>query len=335
MNHLKRLKSHASGRWREILLNLAPHISPMIERGRRHGPCALCGGKDRARCHDDFNETGGMFCNQCAGGSDGLAVLQWANDWSFQQAMDALKSHLGLADGQLPSLTLRPKPELVPIKDWENERRRLKAIWDATEPDSGRIKKYLDSRGLTVEVPPTLRLHPSLGSYNEGLEGYFQAMVARIQRDGETIGLHFTYLDVGDHGKAPISRPKKIRKCVDNISGGAIQLFEPQPGEALALSEGIETALSVMEMTGYAVWCCMNAAMLEKIIIPDSVSDVVICGDLDKENRGQQATERLAERLYREGKTVNIALPPGPIPTGLKGIDWLDVLVKDGEVAYV
>jgi len=73
--------------------------------------------------------------------------------------------------------------------------------------------------------------------------------------------------------------------------------------------------------------------MLEKVKIPDSVSEVIIAGDLDRSGRGQQATERLAERLHHEGKQVKTALPPGPIPDGGKSVDWLDVLAESREVA--
>ena len=77
MFKIETIKTHAFGRWPEILLNLAPHLEPMVSRDRKHGPCPLCGGKDRARCHNDFSESGGVFCNQCGGGADGIAVLQW------------------------------------------------------------------------------------------------------------------------------------------------------------------------------------------------------------------------------------------------------------------
>ena len=264
---VKQIKSLAVGRWPEIIHALAPHLAPLIERGRKHGPCVLCGGKDRSHCHNDFNETGGIYCNQCAGGSDGLAVLQWANGWDFRQTMDVVSSHLGLTDGKIPPLKPMQIPEPAPTKDWERERQRLKALWDATEPDNGRIRRYLESRGLTVDVPPTLRLHPSLGSYGKEFEGYSPAMVARIQRNGETIGLHFTYLDKDGPGKAPVSKPKKIRKCVESISGGSIQLFEPVDHLPLALTEGIESALAVREITGFPVWACGNSVLLTKVKI--------------------------------------------------------------------
>lgn len=90
------IKTHAAGRCHGIVLSLAPHLAPLVERGNRHGPCPLCGGQDRARCHNDFNETGGIFCNQCSGGSDLFATLMWANNWTFPEAVEAVVGSLGL-----------------------------------------------------------------------------------------------------------------------------------------------------------------------------------------------------------------------------------------------
>jgi len=96
------VKSHAVGRCGDIALALAPQLAPMIERGNRHGPCPLCGGRDRARCHNDFRETGGIFCNQCGGGADIFAVLMWANGWSFPETLEAVAGVLGVREGYCP-----------------------------------------------------------------------------------------------------------------------------------------------------------------------------------------------------------------------------------------
>jgi len=90
MIDLLAVKAEAIGKWANILKNHAPILKPIIERGKKHGPCPLCGGKDRARCHNDFDETGGILCNQCGGGADGIAVLEWANDWTFTEALQAV-----------------------------------------------------------------------------------------------------------------------------------------------------------------------------------------------------------------------------------------------------
>ena len=60
MNTIER----ATGRWREILPQLGIETRFLVNR---HGPCPLCGGKDRFRC-DDRDGSGSYYCNQCGPG---------------------------------------------------------------------------------------------------------------------------------------------------------------------------------------------------------------------------------------------------------------------------
>jgi len=90
MKNAEQIKGELSGQWGQEILKHAPQLSEMVARGKKHGPCPLCGGKDRARCHDDFDETGGVICNQCKGGADGIATIMWANDWTFKETLNAL-----------------------------------------------------------------------------------------------------------------------------------------------------------------------------------------------------------------------------------------------------
>ena len=60
----------AQGRWQGILaeLGLSDYLSG------KHGPCPICGGKDRFRW-DNKGGNGTYFCNQCGAG-DGFKLLQ-------------------------------------------------------------------------------------------------------------------------------------------------------------------------------------------------------------------------------------------------------------------
>jgi putative DNA primase/helicase len=51
----------ARGRWREILPIFGIETRYLHNR---HGPCPLCGGKDRFR-FDDRDGSGSYYCNQC------------------------------------------------------------------------------------------------------------------------------------------------------------------------------------------------------------------------------------------------------------------------------
>ncbi len=54
----------AHGRWTEILPLLGVDPRFLVNR---HGPCPLCGGKDRFR-FDDKDGSGSYYCNGCGAG---------------------------------------------------------------------------------------------------------------------------------------------------------------------------------------------------------------------------------------------------------------------------
>ncbi len=330
------IKNFCAGLWFEIILSLASHLSGIIERGRRHGPCPLCGGKDRARCHNDFEDTGGIFCNQCRGGADGFSVLMWANGWTFPEALEAVKTYLGLGNGQVPiARPVSPKTKQIPAKNWEDDLRKMEAVWEKATQDTGRIAEYLEYRGLgcrdlPISVPDTLRLHPSLNYYHQGETASYPCMVAEIILDGKRVGLHRTWLDPDASGKAPCSQPRKAWKCVESMTGGAIRLYPVEEGKPLAIAEGIETSLAVRHLTGLPTWSAINSTMMAKVLLPENIKSVIICADKDKSEAGQRAADKLAERLINEGREVKISYPPIPIPENAIGVDWLNFLnIKD------
>ena len=70
----------ANGNWREILCLLGVNI-PM---NKKHGPCPICGGKDRFR-FDDKDKRGTWICNQCGAG-DGLNLVCKTKSISAKEA---------------------------------------------------------------------------------------------------------------------------------------------------------------------------------------------------------------------------------------------------------
>jgi hypothetical protein len=107
------------------------------------------------------------------------------------------------------------------------------------------------------------------------------------------------------------------------LVGGAIRLFAPGP--LLGVAEGIETALAVHVRTGMPVWSAVSANLLERLEPPAKTSLVVIWADRDRSGTGAAAALLLRERSLGPGILVAVHLPPGPIPPGAKGVDWVDV----------
>ena len=73
----------ARGRWREILPLLGIETRFLQNK---HGPCPLCGGKDRFR-FDDRDGSGSYYCNQCGPGA-GLLLIRKLRGWNHRTACD-------------------------------------------------------------------------------------------------------------------------------------------------------------------------------------------------------------------------------------------------------
>lgn len=122
---------------------------------------------------------------------------------------------------------------------------------------------------------------------------------------GELHAVHRTYLDKDGRKKAPVQPAKMtlgpIGHCGIHLAPAA---------EKLALAEGIETALSVMQVTGIPTWSTISAGGLQKIILPlpPLCSDIIIAADADVV--GLNAAHEVAQRFIEEGRQVRIAVPP-------------------------
>lgn len=210
------------------------------------------------------------------------------------------------------------------------KRKRLSDVWSQSKAISYNdpINRYLQARGIKLNsYPSCLRYHSGLPYYHNGIEiGKFPVMIAMIQGpDGKAITLHRTYL--GDGCKADVSKPKKLMSpAVKGASlGGAIQLYPPTHNGTIALAEGIESALAFHIASGLPIWATVSAVGMERIVLPASITNVLIAADNDHSGTGQKAASELASRLYLEGKQVKIIMPP------TLGHDFADLLLEEGE----
>lgn len=341
---------HANGNWHQILFDLGPGLRDALEAGsNRHVSCPVHGGTDGFRLFDDYRDTGGGVCNTCGNKPSGELLLSWVNGWGWQETRDHVRGFLGLDSCHNVVPIRRHKPETVatePPKPDEKARERLRRVWRESVPawheDAAPLKKYLERRGVPLSIfPPAIRFHRSLPYFDEETKnplGSFPTMVSIIvNAEGKAVSLHRTYL-TADGDKAPVPSPKKeMSKILPRItSGGAIRLYEPTA--VLALAEGIETALAVRLATGLPVWSCVNAGLLEQVVIPPSVKVVLICADRDKPlkdkrwPRGEEAARKLMDRMSNEGRYARTYLPPAR--QNGEGIDWLDVLNERGKDAF-
>jgi len=284
----------------------------------------------------DFADTGGTVCNTCGSFADGFATLEWSSGRSFADVLADVADALGMepktnGSGRTTTKTTAPTVHPATKKDTEaaaKGRERLVKTWRAATKDTGgRVAEYLRSRGLSGTVPPVLRLHPALGYYSDDDPpkklGTYPAMVAKVQdAAGLSVALHRTYLDPDGPGKADVPKPKKAQ---GPTAAAAVRLAEPV--DVLAVTEGIETGIAVLEATGTPTYAALSAGGLEDVQVPPRVKRVELWADRDETATGQKAAAEAAARLWSEGREVVVLLPPQV------GRDWLDVFTSDGAEA--
>jgi putative DNA primase/helicase len=188
-------------------------------------------------------------------------------------------------------------------------------IWRGASPAAGSIiESYLRGRGITLPVPPSIRCGTRLH-----LDRYeLPAMVAVVQRpDGKIVAAQTTLLTAAGK-KAPVATP---RISTGALGAGAVRLAKAT--EVLGIAEGVETALSAMQLTGVPAWACLGAARMHRVEFPADVRELHIFADNDEP--GRAAAERTAHANRHRRVVVHFA------PDGAN--DWNDVLLAGARAA--
>ncbi|GGD50720.1 DUF7146 domain-containing protein [Aurantiacibacter arachoides] len=298
----------ARGKWKGILLHLGVEAKFL---DNRHGPCPLCGGRDRYRW-DNKNGNGTYICGQCGAGN-GLQLLMNLKGWDFVTAAREVDDVVGNVDPDPPTREM----------DDPTRVRLMNKLWQSATPliSGDRAHRYLASRAaLPSTIPSCLR---STGWCPAPDGVHRSALLALVSGpDGEPVNIHRTFL--GPNGKADMENPRALMpgRIPD---GAAIRLFAAT-GEILGIAEGIETAFAAADRFGIPVWSAMNAAMLAKWTPPAYVREVWIFGDNDAKFGGQAAAFGLAHRLAgRLDLQVQVHVPIEA------GHDWADEITHAGK----
>jgi putative DNA primase/helicase len=185
-------------------------------------------------------------------------------------------------------------------------------IWHQGLPAKGTLVEiYLQSRGITLPLPWSLRFHPAL-RHSPGQT--WPAMIALVTDavTGDGIAILRTFLARDGKGKAPITPEKKM---LGPCRGGVVGLAPV--ADSLLIGEGIETCMSVMQATERPTWAALSAPNLRSLNLPNAVREVTLLADGD--DPGEAAARAAGNRWRLEGRRVRIARPP-------RGLDFNDVL---------
>jgi len=295
-------------RWYEILSHFG--IPEQALRMKKHGPCPLCGGKDRYRWTDKDNN-GCYFCNGCGAGN-GFSLLMKFKDWDFKTA--AQEVDLLLNNGSLNTTVKTAQKESN-----KDPRIALRKVFNSAKKakDGGEVQRFLSLSGLSVPVEDLgcVMEHKNLFYYESGQS--FPAMLALVKsHDGRDVSIQRIYIQGGK--QAPVDSPKKTMTPIETINGASVRLF---PIAAhIGIGEGVLTCIAAHELFHLPVWSVLSTNGMKTFIPPKGITEVTLFADNDQNFAGQAAAYYGANRLFRDGFKVNVIVPEAP------DTDWLDVL---------
>ena len=270
---------------------------------RRYGaaPCPVCQPERRK----------GKNALTLADGRNGLLAHCKRSGCEFSDILKAA----GLRSGDYAP----PAPATLAKREAEAKaeamKRALQAerLWHDAQPIAGTLAEtYLRARGISCQLPRTLRFHPD--AWHGPTARRWPAMVAAVQGAGAA-AVHRTWLRPDGTGKAPIEPAKAM---LGSTQGGAVRLSDGL--SRLVVCEGIETALSlscgILDAPA-AIWAALSTSGIRGLRLPARPGRLTIAPDGD--GPGREAAHALAERAHGLGWQVGI-LDPGD------GADFNDIL---------
>jgi Toprim domain len=212
---------------------------------------------------------------------------------------------------------------IAPSPRASNVARALDA-WRRAMPAAGSlVETYLQGRGITCPPPASIRFLPRQRNWNDGKP--YPAMIALVQRvpgadDYAALercpslidaGTHFTFLQVSAlDGNVRKAATDASKLTLGQLRHGGVWLTPVEEiSKRLVVAEGIETALSVMQITKLPTVAALSAAGMRSLRWPPQVRRLWIAADNDQ--AGLKAAEVLLGRALCAGLQAHIRIPAG------------------------
>ncbi len=242
---------------------------------------------------------------------DGFIVHSFAGD-DWRECRDYVRQHVGYSRWQptRSSKPSSPNPSLR-VSNGGDTSAKAKYLWGKSKSIEGSpAETYLRvCRGVQGPIPATLRYLPPTKKHPPAMIAAFtmaveiEPGVLCVQSDAvravQMISLTFNGL-----AKAGIPEPKKI--IGRGASGVPIILAPPNDLLGLAITEGIEDALSIHAATGLGAWAAGGGPRMPALAesVPDYIDYVTIFADDDRS--GRDGALGLLLRLQRRGISAQI-----------------------------
>ncbi len=286
-------------RWPSILAALDIYFPA----GGQHGPCPVCGGKDRFR-FDDKRGRGTWFCNHCGHG-DGLDLVARVRRCDIAEAARVVTALASSASETPPARekTVDPRPLAE----------RIKALMAATSTGESR---YLKARGL---MTPAMLLTAA------------QAMTIGRVRFGEGSLLLPMFRTSGELAGAQLITPGGEKRLYPGtqLKGAFIPVNHgPEPSK-LIITEGYATALTLQQCSSCHVVAAvsannlLNVAQAFRARYPQCC--LILAGDNDIHPDGAANTGKLMAEKAALAVDGWVSLPPTDT-----ACDWDDFRQRHG-----
>ena len=197
----------------------------------------------------------------------------------------------------------------------DGQRRKARWIWRAALPALETcVERYLGARGIAGPLPKEIikylpadgpGRHPAMlvpyGMASEPEPGELTIAEAAVT------AVHLTFLKPDGSGKANVD-PAKI--TVGSPKGMPLMLAPMNDSLGLAITEGIEDALSVHGETGLGVWAAGSCTLMPALsaAVPDYADFITVIADDDAP--GRRGARALAKALIRRGLSVHLTEAP-------------------------
>lgn len=226
-----------NGRWRTTLESYGCKLP--ASKGK-HGPCPVCGGKDRFR-FDDKDNRGTFICNQCGAG-DGLQLLSIYLGKPIKEVAEEI------AGGEQQSIA--PVREFI-SDDKRREDAKKSAAAGAAMLLQNAIKgehPYMDAKGLAGEW----LLNGDPLSSPEGIIKPGELLLVPAYKEGKLVNVQKIKMN-GD--KRPITGGEM---------SGVMHVIEGKTA-TIGIAEGFATGVTTHRMTGYTVFVAFTANNLAEV----------------------------------------------------------------------
>jgi hypothetical protein len=249
---------------------------------------------------------------------DGFRVHSFAGD-DWRVCRDYVCERLGLPTWQtnaVPAPKSKPRFATNPVGD-DGQRQREKALWLWGQSQSAQgspVERYLQTRGIDLPcLPATLRYLTARPPKHPHPAMIAAFGIAREPEPGRLVvpeqaiaGVHITRLRSDGTGKADTPKDKIM---LGPSMGVPIVIAPANDNLGLAITEGIEDALSVHYATGLGAWDAGSASRMPALAdtIPEHIECVTVVADANEV--GQRNADELARRLIERGTDVDITTP--------------------------